>query len=257
MMTELFCADREFYPTKILRQYWRQSSYSYLEAPRPDHGLMLLLRGSIDFITENGKVSASAGNLIYLPKGCLYKANFLCRVEDYLLSFEFTGGELYFTEPVILFENAPSLCIECFRALVEEKYSEYHRELKSKGLFYILLDSIANETEDSKPRHPLWIGKAKELLRKNENIPLGDIARECAVSESGFRQIFKETVGMTPVQYRLDFRLSKAVYMLEATDMSVNEIAESLSFFDSAYFCRVFRKRMGMSPKQYIRNKQL
>ena len=257
MVMELFCSEGDIHVTKILRQHWRQSRYSYLEVPRPDHGLMLLLRGSIDFVTQNGKISAVAGNLIYLPKGCLYEANFLCRAEDYLLSFECREDNLRFSEPVILFENAPSQCVECFRALVDEKYSESHRALKSRGLFYLLLDSIANEAEDSKSRQPLWIGRAKELLQKNENIPFGDIAKECAVSESGFRQIFKETVGMTPVQYRLDFRLSQAVYLLEATDMSVNEIAESLSFFDAAYFCRVFRNRMGMSPKQYIKNKQL
>ena len=257
LMTELFDSDRDFYLTKVLKQYWRQSKYSYLEAPRPDHGLMLLLRGSIDFVTEKGRLSAVAGNLIYLPKGCLYEANFHCMVEDYLLSFECTGEIGGFSEPVIVFENAPMLCVERFRDLVEEKYSESHRELKSIGLFYLLLDSVTGEAEDRKKRQPLWIGKAKELLQKGENASLGDIAKECAVSESGFRKIFKDTVGITPSQYRLDVRISRAVYLLEATDMSVNEIAESLGFFDSAYFCRVFHKRMGMSPKQYIKNKQL
>ena len=73
---------------KALKQYWNKSKYSYLTTPRPDFGLMLILSGSVDFVTEAGTVSARAGNAIFLPKHSHYEAHFGGDVEDYLVCFD-------------------------------------------------------------------------------------------------------------------------------------------------------------------------
>ena len=86
---------------------------------------------------------------------------------------------------------------------------------------------------------------------------MSEIAKECAVSESGLRRIFKEQTGMTPVEYRLAARINQAAYLLEATGMSVSEIADKLGFFDTAYFCKIFKRQMGMTPREYSKNKKM
>ena len=50
---------------------------------------------------------------------------------------------------------------------------------------------------------------------------------------------------------------AQAIAYLESTDLDVGAIAETLGFYDSAYFCRVFKKCTGVSPLQYARRKQL
>ena len=40
-------------------------------------------------------------------------------------------------------------------------------------------------------------------------------------------------------------------------DASVEEIADKLNFYDTAYFCKVFKKNTGCSPKGYVKGKTL
>ena len=245
------------YPTKILKQHWKESEFSYLELPRPDFGFLLILSGRADFVTEDGVLSAKAGNMIFLPKDCRYKAIFLHEVDDYLVCFDMKGTHLSIPVPIRLSEKASLSCAESFRATVEENFSEGHTKLRSQGVFYLLLDAIIKDAEAEAVKDRRVVDLARELLRKEDNISVSDIAKECAISESGLRRLFKEQMGMTPVGYRTELRLRRAIYLLDSTDLSVNEIAAQSNFFDAAYFCKVFRARFGITPKQYVKSKKL
>ena len=249
-------SDNNFYTSKILKQHWRQSKYSYATDPRPDHGIMLVLRGNACFVTEEETITATAGNVLFLPKGSRYEAVFPDEIDDYLVSFDAHGEGLVLSSPVKLIERAPFYCIERFSELVSENYSETHTILHSRGLFYLLLDVIANNIESENDEHRKLVMYAMELLRSKE-LSIGEVAKECAVSESALRYIFKEQTTMSPVQYRLFARIKQAAYLLESTGKSISEISEELGFFDVAYFCKVFKKHMGVTPKQYSQNKNI
>lgn len=248
--------DNNFYTTKILKQHWHQSKYSYVTMPRPDFGIMMVLRGNANFVFEDKTITATAGNVVFLPKGSRYEAVFPDEIDDYLVSFNAIGVELDILAPIKIIENASFSCIEHFGELVNESLSEAHTPLRSKGLFYLLLDSIANNAETENDDHLKLVARARELLCSGELSVCG-VARECAVSESSLRAIFKEKTGMTPIEYRLTSRIKKAAYLLESTDMSVYDIADKLGFFDAAYFSKIFKKYMGITPKQYSRNKNM
>lgn len=248
--------DNNFYTTKILKQHWRHSKYSYATIPRPDFGIMLVLRGSARFVTGDQSLVATAGNILFLPKGSKYEAIFDDEIDDYLVSFDYDGEALDIDAPVKLIEHAPLYCGERFRELISENFSGVHTHLKSKGLFYLLLDAVASNSEGENDEHQTLIARAKELLYKGE-LGVGEVARVCAVSESGLRQIFKEQTGMTPIEYRLYAKMKQAEYLLEATGMSISEIADKLGFFDAAYFCKVFKRHIGLTPKEYSKNKNM
>ena len=65
-------ADNNFYTTKILKQHWKESKYSYLDHPRPDYGLIIVLKGRVNFVTDGDILAATAGNVVFLPKGSRY-----------------------------------------------------------------------------------------------------------------------------------------------------------------------------------------
>ena len=249
-------SDNNFYTTKILKQHWRHSKYSYATQPRPDYGLMLVLRGSADFVVGGTTITATAGNILFLPKGSCYEAVFPNEIDDYLVSFDCDGEGISLELPVKLIEHAPFYCIERFSELVGENYSEAHTSLHSKGLFYLLMDSIANNIESEDDKHRKLVTYAMELLSKGD-ITVSEVAKRCAVSESALRYIFKEQTNTTPAKYRLSLKIKQAAYLLDSTGMSVSEIAESLGFFDGAYFCKVFKAYMGMTPKQYSEKKNI
>ncbi len=62
---------------------------------------------------------------------------------------------------------------------------------------------------------------------------------------------FHKYAGTTVAQYLLNVRMEKARFLLEETDLSVTQVASRVGFYDYNYFCRVFRRQTGMSPKNY------
>jgi len=48
-----FCSNIDFRVIRVRKQHWYKSKYSYLDHPRPDFGLMLLVSGKVDFYSEH------------------------------------------------------------------------------------------------------------------------------------------------------------------------------------------------------------
>lgn len=256
---EMFENARNIVPTNVKKQHWTQPNFSYMDTPRPDHGVMLLMTGNIDFCSATETLSAKAGDVIFLPKNSYYEARFLTElgeIDDYLINFEADGGFEAFRRPTMLSERASFSCVDYFRQFVEGNYNSLNFDLRSRGMFYLLLSSIFSG-EGTSDKNTALISKVKSLLTGNKELAIKEIAQKCCVSESGLRKIFKENTGITPVQYRINEKISRAKYLLESTDLSVDEIADSLNFFDTAYFCKVFSKHTGMPPGKYAKNKKL
>ncbi|MBO5897612.1 MAG: helix-turn-helix transcriptional regulator [Clostridia bacterium] len=252
-----FGSDVDFRVTKVLKQHWYKRRYSYLNAPRPDFGLMLLVRGSVDFLTEHTTVSARAGNLVFLSKHSRYEAVFSNEVEDYLICFDADEGSILPSSPMILSQSVDLACFEKIRILSDENSYTTRTQLYNKGAFLLLLDSIVESSRDENDEHGNIVKLACELLQKNDQLSIEQIAKECAVSTSLLRQLFVRRLGLSPIQYRTDIKLRRAMYLMEATNMTVSEIAQTLSFFDAAYFCKVFRAHTGMTPTQYAKSKRI
>lgn len=86
-------------------------------------------------------------------------------------------------------------------------------------------------------------------------ITLDELASEVAMSPSHFGRVFKETVGETPMQYVLSYRVEQAIQMLEDTTLPLGEIAIACGFADQAHFSRSFKKVVGKTPRQHRTSK--
>ncbi len=259
-MTDIFNCSCNITPTKVLKQHWTQPVFSYAKNPRPNFGIMLLINGEIDFTSKDEILCAKSRNVIFLPKNCYYEARFhteLGEIDNYLINFE-TDSELCgYAKPTLVAEDVSFSCFELFKQFVEENYNLEKADFRSKGLFYLLMNALSEEVGNNRTKTDKVLTKAKKLLQQNDTCSIKQIARECLVSESGLRKIFKDSIGISPTQFRINEKISKAKYLLESTDMSVDEIADELHFFDTAYFCKTFSKYVGKTPGKYSRNKRL
>lgn len=70
-------------------------------------------------------------------------------------------------------------------------------------------------------------------------------------SYSHFRRRFKEVLGQAPYDYLLRVRMEAAASMLRAGDMPVKHLAFECGFDDPVVFSRMFKSKMGLSPKHY------
>ena len=84
-----------------------------------------------------------------------------------------------------------------------------------------------------------------------EKLTLEEIAQAGCVSPRECGRCFQETLGTSPFQYLMDFRLRRACQLLAHTGLSVTEIAVSCGFGTSSYFSRVFRERFDQTPRSY------
>ena len=80
---------------------------------------------------------------------------------------------------------------------------------------------------------------------------LGELARKACMSENNFLRIFRRATGCSPQMYLQMLRLDHAAELLIKTESTVGMIAEQCGFYDSNYFCKLFRRKYNMSPKQF------
>ncbi len=80
---------------------------------------------------------------------------------------------------------------------------------------------------------------------------LAAIGRACGLSPSRLSHLFREQVGMAPVEYLEQQRMNRARELLEVSALRISEIAVMLGYESPFYFSRRFAKFTGSSPRQY------
>ncbi len=87
--------------------------------------------------------------------------------------------------------------------------------------------------------------------RLDQTITLDELAREAGMSPSHFSRVFKETVGSTPMQYVLAYRIETAIKLMEDPTRPLGGIALDCGFADQAHFSRSFKQVTGQTPRAY------
>ena len=97
------------------------------------------------------------------------------------------------------------------------------------------------------------INLARIMMRKNlhTNKTAEAIATDLGVSYSWFRKAFKENIGISPAQYQLQLKLSKAKELLTNTDDSISEIAYQLEFDSVSHFSLFFKTKEGVTASEF------
>jgi AraC-like DNA-binding protein len=78
-----------------------------------------------------------------------------------------------------------------------------------------------------------------------------EIAESWNVSSNYFRKIFKNTTGLSPVDYLNRLRVLKALEYLQTSDLRISEVAANVGVLDQNYFSRLFKKILGVAPSYY------
>lgn len=101
------------------------------------------------------------------------------------------------------------------------------------------------------------IDAAIHYMRENieKRITLQDIVKYVGYSPSHFSAMFKNATGMSTLSYFNKLKVERACYLLDNTNLKINQICFKVGFDDSLYFSRLFSKTMGISPRQYREEK--
>lgn len=71
------------------------------------------------------------------------------------------------------------------------------------------------------------------------------------MSRHHFARTFAKAEGNTPSQWLADLRAREATRLLRETDLTVAAVGARCGYQDAAYFCRAFRRIVGVSPGEF------
>ena len=87
-----------------------------------------------------------------------------------------------------------------------------------------------------------------------ETVSLDSISQAVHLNKTYISTAFKRETGENVSDCLQRLRIQKAAQLLSKSAMSIREIAQHVKIDDPAYFAKVFRKYMGMTPKDYRNN---
>ena len=103
------------------------------------------------------------------------------------------------------------------------------------------------------PPATLLVEKAREYIAANacSGIRASDVIEHCGVSRSLLDLRFRQIAGKSVLEDILDVRLSEVKRLLAETDLRIGQIGHDCGFNDPDNLKRLFRKRFGMSMRDY------
>lgn len=84
-----------------------------------------------------------------------------------------------------------------------------------------------------------------------EKLTLDQIAEAGTVSTRECLRCFRASINQSPMEYLLEYRVRAAEKLLEATELSVTEVAMRTGWGSSSYFTKMFRRICGKTPNAY------
>lgn len=235
-------------------------------------------RGIVSVDLEDIRVEA--GDIVFILPGRLHSIrsypNVRMEYENIIFDMEFLSSKLpermyseYFTPmldgelefPVLI---SPETCrkyadaahfIDMADDCCRDRAQAY--EIAVKGYLFCFFSALfsdckpvsAYKTNDN-------VEKLKSVLRHIEKnysdiITIDEMASLCCFSSSHFMRFFKQTMGMPFTTYLNDYRLTLAAKSLLETHKAVLEIASECGFENLSYFNRIFKKKYGITPREY------
>lgn len=145
-----------------------------------------------------------------------------------------------------------------FRSLVDEVYNErQYSELISKYWARLILIGIlrlANISEAKFVTNAVFTRIHQYLSSNFAKIEsMEQICEELKVSKYYLSHVFKNYMGMPPMQYITTRRISYAKKLLQETDLSASAIGEACGYKDHVLFFKAFKKLEGITPTTYRR----
>jgi len=118
----------------------------------------------------------------------------------------------------------------------------------------ILLSALMFRDGQATKQYAGMIQQARDYIDnhyRDSNISLTEVAAQAHLSPSHFSTVFSQETGQTFKDYLTEIRIRTAKELLRTTTLKSFEIADQIGYSDPHYFSYVFRKHIGLSPKEF------
>ncbi|MBE7042139.1 MAG: helix-turn-helix transcriptional regulator [Ruminococcaceae bacterium] len=134
-------------------------------------------------------------------------------------------------------------------------------KIKAIGAWYsltaLLTDFVLkklDKTNNFIPSEQLYAEKAIKYISCNyqKKLSIAEIAEQLELSTGHLHRIFKNVIGMSPIEYLNHIRVKAAISLMQNQKLSLHEASVNVGIDDPAYMSRLFRKVTGLSCREYM-----
>ena len=219
------------------------------------NGFLLFKSGEGYIEWDTGRIDISPGLFVYLPSGSRhvscgdYRSLHFYRI-NFIMSNLSDGEKTVFSDhPVAVTYDAPKSLFDIAESMRNYTLSE-GAALKNLAAMAEMLEYMNHIQRKNDNRR---IADAIRYIEEHytEEISIKELARMCFISEAQLFRLFKQELGMPPVEYKNRLRIKKAQELLLDRECSIGEISSLVGFDDACYFSRTFKKLSGISAAEY------
>ncbi|MEZ4917755.1 MAG: hybrid sensor histidine kinase/response regulator transcription factor [Saprospiraceae bacterium] len=156
------------------------------------------------------------------------------------------GADAYLTKPF----NSKELQIRIEQMIALRKRLQIKYQHRAQNLTD-LPEDVANENN---PQEEAFLQKLRlevEQLLNHPNLDVSLLCRSMGMSRTQLHRKLSAVAAMSTTQFIRNVRYQKAKQLLRETDLSIAEIAYDVGFSDPAYFTRMFKKELGLTPTEF------
>jgi AraC-like DNA-binding protein len=212
-------------------------------APR----LAFIKRGGCVVETQDGAVfGLREGDIWFLPKLFSYVSHWYGEEVFFdMVEFDVDFLSLYYQSMQVLHFPEAEKDFE-FLLLAWEKEDSF----ESLAALYLLLHRVLPLLKKSENKWGDRILPALKYLRdqNSESVRVEEVAALCYMSPSRFFEVFREAVGVSPIQYKNRIKLARAEALL-LQGKTTEEVCEILHFSSPTFMRRMMKKHLGMTPR--------
>lgn len=257
-----------------LYQYgWEQCdpAHSFGPAARTHYLFHYVISGTGILMAQNSKkesveyhIKSGQGFMIFPHQICTYTA-------DSELPWEYTWIEFDGLKAKEIMEMAG---ISPDSPIYKPRYKDISQQMVNEMLYiaqhsqespfhlighlFLFLDYLTRShasplVKQSHRMRDFYIKEALSFIEQNfqNDISVEDIAAFCGLNRSYFGKIFHDTVGKSPQEFLISYRMSKAGELLKLTSLSIGDIGNAVGYTNQLHFSRAFKNTYGISPRAW------
>lgn len=126
------------------------------------------------------------------------------------------------------------------------------------GHMYLFLDYLMQSAKSAKlvpggKMSDFYIKEAMNYIEQNfqNDISIEDIAGVCGINRSYLGKIFKNSVGHSPQEFLMNYRMIKATELLKLTSLSIADVGSAVGYENQLHFSRAFKNIYGVAPREW------
>ena len=185
---------------------------------------------------------------------------------EYLIPFEVQGRN--FPHAIPASSGVPAQVVDLMRRIHQEAesgspYSALAMKTYLKMILVLLMNhyagnaatagAVVRKTDHLERLQPLFDYVDQHYV---ENITVEDAARLLRMSKSHFMRFFRAVTGQPFISHLNRSRIERAQHLMATTDLLIAAIAQAVGFCDQSYFGVIFRRHVGITPREYRRRFQ-